>query len=170
MSCPPEKTELKISNLKEKAKYHFRVCAETMIGASDHLQTENPVQIRLPYDPPGPPGVPNILKTAESSITIAYDKPETDGGSPIIGYIIEKSEITKRPSTKRSSSTPGSNRSWIKVNKTPVEELEYKCTGLMHKSEYVFRVSAVNLAGPGEPSDESERAFAREPICKWQYQ
>ena len=110
--------------------------------------------------------MPDIVTTAESSVTVAWEAPESDGGSPIIGYIVERSEIAPTKSGRRPSG-PSTKRNWIKANKQPVKETELKVTGLINKAEYVFRVLAVNAAGSSPPSEESEPAIARVPVCKF---
>lgn len=63
-------------------------------------------------DPPGPPGAPRGIDTTEDSITIAWTKPRHDGGSPILGYVIEKKLI-------------GEDK-WTKATHAHVIELTYK--------------------------------------------
>jgi titin len=41
-------------------------------------------------DPPGPPGIPFAVDSSEDSVTLSWNRPRTDGGSPIQGYIIER--------------------------------------------------------------------------------
>ena len=43
-------------------------------------------------DPPGKVGTPSALTTTEDSITLQWQPPAKDGGSPITGYTIEKKE------------------------------------------------------------------------------
>lgn len=73
-----------------------------------------------------------------------------DGGSPIIGYSIERKE--------RNSIL------WVKANEMLVRATEYSCYGLIEGLEYMFRVSAVNKAGPGKPSKATEIITARTPV------
>lgn len=63
-------------------------------------------------DPPGPPGVPHGVETTEDSITISWTKPRHDGGSPILGYVIEKKLI-------------GEDK-WTKATHAHIAELTYK--------------------------------------------
>ena len=43
-------------------------------------------------DPPSKPGKPEPVSTAKNSIGLRWTEPESDGGSPIKGYIVEKKE------------------------------------------------------------------------------
>lgn len=81
---------------------------------------------------------------------MAWDKPESDGGSPITGYYIERKE--------RNSLL------WVKANDTVVRTTEYPCAGLIEGLEYTFRVSAINRAGQGKPSKNTDFVTARTPV------
>lgn len=81
---------------------------------------------------------------------VAWDKPSSDGGSPITGYYIERKE--------RNSLL------WVKANDTVVRTTEYPCAGLIEGLEYTFRVSAINRAGQGKPSAKTDFVTARTPI------
>ena len=84
---------------------------------------------------------------------VAWDKPESDGGSPITGYYIERKE--------RNSLL------WVKANDTVVRNTEYPCAGLIEGLEYTFRVSAINRAGQGKPSKKTDFVTARTPVGKF---
>lgn len=81
---------------------------------------------------------------------VAWEKPESDGGSPITGYYIERKE--------RNSLL------WVKANDTVVRNTEYPCAGLIEGLEYTFRVSAINRAGQGKPSKKTDFVTARTPV------
>ena len=61
ISCPgyATKTEYTVRGLVEGRKYVFRIRAENCVGVSDAL-TGKHVEARSPYDPPGPPGQPQV--------------------------------------------------------------------------------------------------------------
>lgn len=81
---------------------------------------------------------------------VAWDQPESDGGSPITGYYIERKE--------RNSLL------WVKANDTVVRTTEYPCASLIEGLEYTFRVSAINRAGQGKPSKKTDFVTARTPV------
>uniref|UniRef100_A0A8C2ZN18 Titin n=1 Tax=Cyclopterus lumpus TaxID=8103 RepID=A0A8C2ZN18_CYCLU len=64
-----------------------------------------------------------------------------DGGTPIIGYVIERREKT--------------GMRWIRVNRDPVVECTTVATKLRKGCEYDFRVYAENEAGLSPPSERS---------------
>uniref|UniRef100_A0A0M3HHI8 Fibronectin type-III domain-containing protein n=1 Tax=Ascaris lumbricoides TaxID=6252 RepID=A0A0M3HHI8_ASCLU len=43
-------------------------------------------------DRPGAPGQPEAVATTDDTITLQWDRPISDGGSPIQGYVLEKRE------------------------------------------------------------------------------
>lgn len=44
---------------------------------------------------PGAPGIPEPLEITDNSVTLHWNKPESDGYSPIIEYILEYREKTE---------------------------------------------------------------------------
>lgn len=56
---------------------------------------------------------------------------------------------------------------WTRVNKAyTIYDTRLKITGLLEGSEYQFRVTAVNAAGPSQPSDASPYILCKDPTCK----
>uniref|UniRef100_A0A665T3N5 Fibronectin type-III domain-containing protein n=1 Tax=Echeneis naucrates TaxID=173247 RepID=A0A665T3N5_ECHNA len=106
--------------------------------------------VLLSPDVPSEPLNCRINKTNKDCMFVAWDKPETDGGSPITGYYIERKE--------RNSLL------WVKANDTVVRTTEYPCAGLIEGLEYTFRVSAINRAGQGKPSKKTDFVTARTPV------
>lgn len=44
---------------------------------------------------PSAPGAPEPLETTDTSVTLHWMKPESDGNSPIIEYVLEHQEKTE---------------------------------------------------------------------------
>ncbi|XP_011861803.1 PREDICTED: titin-like isoform X2 [Vollenhovia emeryi] len=89
---------------------------------------------------PGAPGIPEPLEITDNSITLHWKKPDSDGHSSIIEYILEYREKTET--------------SWSKITETIIETT-YQLTNLVADKEYTFHVTAVNEAGPGEASADT---------------
>lgn len=145
----PRKTHALVPRLQEGTKYEFRVMAENLQGRSDPLVTDKPTVARNQYDVPGKPGKPELVDSDKDHITIKWAKPISNGGSPIVGYEVERRDLA----TGR----------WIKVTKEPVPFPEYRDDRVQEGHQYEYRVSAVNAAGAGKPSDASA-AFAARPM------
>ena len=102
---------------------------------------------------PGPPLDVEVSEVTKESAVITWKAPESDGGSPITGYVVERSLAA--------------SARFLRVNKQPVTELKLKVEELVEDNEYVFRVIAENKIGPGEPSEPSKPVMARDPWRKY---
>lgn len=101
-------------------------------------------------DVPSEPRNCHVKKVNKDNMLVAWERPANDGGSPVVGYCIERKE--------RNSLL------WVKANETVVRGTEYSCSGLIDGLEYTFRVSALNLAGQGKPSKQTDFITARTPV------
>ncbi|ERL85176.1 hypothetical protein D910_02598 [Dendroctonus ponderosae] len=131
--------------LTEGKKYVFRVRAENIYGVSEPLEGK-PVVAKSPFDPPGAPSQPEITGYTPSSCSLKWNPPASTGGKPISGYIVEKRER---------------GGDWVKVNNYPTPNTQYTVQDLREGNKYEFRVTAVNEAGPGEPSRPTEPIIAQ---------
>ena len=148
------KLELKAKGLMEGTDYYFRISAENEVGPSEPTSLESSVTAKDPFDVPGPPRNVKASNATNSSCELAWDVPETDGGSPITGYIVEKREI-------------GGNR-WTKVNRQAVKQLKMTINDLFEGDTYEFRVFAENQAGLSRPSLSSNQIkIESKPTAKW---
>jgi len=75
----------------------------------------------------------------ESSVTLSWEVPQSDGGSPITRYVVERREPSKR--------------AWTAAGNTPADRLELTVDGLVEGQAYSFRVAAENSCGVGEFAD-----------------
>ncbi|CDW52538.1 protein unc g; protein unc f; protein unc d; prot ein unc b; protein unc a [Trichuris trichiura] len=148
--CGPDKNTAEITGLKNKGKYKFRVKAKNKEGVSDPLTTKEPVLIKDPWDEPGSPGKPVVTDCDSDRVDLSWTAPKNDGGAPVEKYIIEM----KKPSS----------REWKPV--LEATDLTATVTGLTEGEEYQFRVVAVNKAGPGEPSQPSDRQLVKAKFAK----
>lgn len=104
---------------------------------------------------PGVPGVPQNLHIddmTKSSVTLAWDKPDFDGGSPITGYHVERCQAY---STR-----------WTRASKTALTSPMFTIKNLIEGEEYEFRVIAENDAGLSKPSDSTGTFVAQDPYTK----
>ena len=102
---------------------------------------------------PGPPLDVEVGAVTRESAVVAWKAPDSDGGSPISGYVVERSLAA--------------SARWLRVNKAPVSELSLLVDDLVEDNEYQFRVVAENKVGPGEPSQPTAPVMARDPWRKY---
>uniref|UniRef100_A0A1I8IQH6 Ig-like domain-containing protein n=1 Tax=Macrostomum lignano TaxID=282301 RepID=A0A1I8IQH6_9PLAT len=141
-------TTFTVPRLKEGHEYQFRVAAETLQGISEPLETSGaPTKAKNPYDAADAPAAPEIVDHDRTKVDLAFKPPRRDGGSPIIGYIVERKEIK---ATR-----------WVKVTRNPVPGLEFTDDTVKEGKEYEYRVAAVNAAGPSEVSPSSKPVKAK---------
>ena len=164
---PSGPLEHKVTRLFEGSAYMFRVMAENQVGVSESCETENNIIAKPPYgkkrvtniacyslrftDEPGSPRDLRVTEYWTDYISLAWEAPESDGGTPITGYIIEK----------RDASRP----SWIKAGTVDANTLTFKAGNLFEGAEYCFRVYAENKAGPcAKPVELSQPCKAKMPF------
>lgn len=88
----------------------------------------------LIIDVPGPVKNLQVVDTADGEVSLAWEEPESDGGSKVIGYVVERRDV------KRKTWTLATDHA---------ESPECTVTGLQRDSMYLFRVSARNRVGSG---------------------
>lgn len=104
-------------------------------------------------DAPGAPGSPEISDVTRTSLNLSWTPPSSDGGSPIAGYIIERSDrYTSR---------------WTPLTKEPISGCTFVVRDIPEGAVCQYRVTAVNEAGPGKPSDATDaKGVAGKTQCK----
>ena len=117
---------------------------------------------------PGAPGTPECVSRDRKHIEVKWAPPRNDGGNPVKGYIVERREKAAK------------KKEWTKINRGEVHKvcftnefttyvtilIVFQATSFVDENvtamkEYEYRVTAVNDAGPGEPSDSSGNISAR---------
>lgn len=140
---------IKLNGLIPGHKYKFRVRAVNKQGKSEPLTTAQAIEAKNPFDEPSKPGQPEIKDYDKDFVELQWQRPENDGGSPIVGYIIEKKDKFS-PSWEKCADVTGDVTTGIVPD-------------LIEGTQYEFRIRAVNKAGQGEPSDATKPHIAR---CK----
>uniref|UniRef100_A0A6Q2Z657 Titin n=1 Tax=Esox lucius TaxID=8010 RepID=A0A6Q2Z657_ESOLU len=143
------RTTFKAARLTTGITYQFRVKAQNRYGIGPCIVSEQ-VMATYPFSVPEQPGIPEIVSFNKDSMTISWDEPISNGGSPILGYHIERKE-------KNSIL-------WQKISKALVVGNMFKSTGLVDGIAYEYRVIAENMAGLSRPSKHSETTFALDPV------
>ena len=136
-----------VEGLEENHEYSFRVKAVNSEGESEPLEGLDTIIAKNPFGPPGPPGQPILKDYDYDHFDLKWDEPRNDGGSKITGYIIEKRTV--------------GDDIWTKAAEVK-SKLEFGTVkGVEVGETYVFRVRAVNAAGPGQPGPESDNMTCR---------
>ena len=91
---------------------------------------------------PGKPNAPDIPNSTETSATLKWHPPESDGGSPITSYVIEY--------------RVENGLKWVRGNPDAVTDTTFTIKGLSKGTTYEFRVAAENIAGTGPASEPSK--------------
>lgn len=94
---------------------------------------------------PSPPGRPILIPLSDQQpdvVTLKWERPKIDGGSPITSYIIEH----------RRMGSPH----WVRSTPAPVTGCEVSISGLEPGWRYQFRAIAENVVGKSDPSELSD--------------
>lgn len=81
-------SSIKVCKLTKGNEYIFRIRAQNRFGISSAL-TSNSVNIKHPFNIPGPPGQPLVTDVTKYSASLKWNEPVKDGGSAVTGYILE---------------------------------------------------------------------------------
>lgn len=129
--------EKEFTDLTEGEEYAFKVIAWNIIGQGE----ESNVVYFAAADTPGQPDAPLFETSTDTSISIAWNSPTNDGGSPITGYKVYMDDFRSDQLVLvyDGSSTPS--------------VLSFTKTGLNKGQEYGFAITALNRVGEGIASD-----------------
>ncbi|KAK6321776.1 hypothetical protein J4Q44_G00087520 [Coregonus suidteri] len=130
-------------------KYCYKIMADTEMGTSELMETEDVQAGTKAY--PGPPSAPKVVSAFKDCITLTWIPPSNTGGTNILGYNMEK---RKKGSNLWSPVHPADDR---------IKENEFGVKDVIEGMEYEFRVAAINNSGAGEFGALSEFVFARDP-------
>lgn len=98
-------------------------------------------------DTPGPPGAITFKDVTRGALTVMWDAPSNDGGSRIHHYMVDKREASRL--------------AWQEVSSKCSRQI-IRVSGLDIGVPYLFRVTAVNQYGQGEPHEMTEPVIATE--------
>ncbi len=126
------------TGLSPSTSYTYRVYAITILVTSPPSNTATATTL-TPVTVPQPPTGLGATADSSSQITLNWNAPSNNGGSPITGYKIERS--TNGGST------------WSNIMSNTGSTTTFSDTGLTSSTTYTYRVSAINSVGTGSPSN-----------------
>jgi len=95
-----------------------------------------------------------VVNITKINCDLKWTEPDSDGGSPITNYVVEKRDVRRR--------------AWQAVD-TTVKDTKYTVTPLNEGSLYVFRVAAENAVGVSEFSELEDSVLAKDTFSKLKY-
>ena len=98
---------------------------------------------------PSSPRQVRAVETDSTYITLAWDSPDSDGGSPLTGYVVEKRDM------KRAD--------FVFLANVDATARQYRATRLFEGCDYMFRVFAENQAGLSQPGETDKPITAKMP-------
>lgn len=141
--------KFRATGLFEGNTYEFRVFAENIVGISKPSPVSDPIRAFRPITPPGPPINPKLKDKTRETAELVWTKPLKDGGSRILGYVIE---------CQKAGTTQ-----WNRINKDDlIRQCAFTVPGLIEGNEYRFRIKAANVVGEGEPRELPETVLAKD--------
>uniref|UniRef100_A0A8C3FBY7 Titin n=1 Tax=Chrysemys picta bellii TaxID=8478 RepID=A0A8C3FBY7_CHRPI len=146
---PVLQLKFRATGLFEGNTYEFRVFAENMVGISPPSPVSDPIKVSRPIRPPGPPINPKLKDKTRETADLVWTKPLKDGGSPILGYVVE---------CQKTGTTQ-----WNRINKDElIQQCAFRVPGLIEGNEYRFRIKAANIVGEGEPRELPETVLVKD--------
>uniref|UniRef100_A0A663EBA5 Myomesin 2 n=1 Tax=Aquila chrysaetos chrysaetos TaxID=223781 RepID=A0A663EBA5_AQUCH len=131
-----------VHGLETGEQYIFRVKAVNAVGFSENSQESEAITVQAALTCPSYPHGITLLNCDGHSMTLGWKAPKYSGGSPILGYYMDKREAN--------------HQNWHEVNSSLITKTIYTVEDLTEGAFYEFKVAAANLIGIGEPSDPSE--------------
>uniref|UniRef100_A0A8D2NTV4 Myomesin 2 n=1 Tax=Zosterops lateralis melanops TaxID=1220523 RepID=A0A8D2NTV4_ZOSLA len=131
-----------VHGLETGEQYVFRVKAANAVGLSENSQESEAVTVQAALTCPSYPHGITLLNCDGHSMTLGWKAPTYSGGSPILGYYMDKREAN--------------HQNWHEVNSSLITQTIYTVKDLIEDAFYEFKVAAANLVGIGQPSDPSE--------------
>ncbi len=133
-----------VTGLTNGTAYTFTVAAVNAVGTGGASAASNAV---TPATVPGAPNMGSVVAGSGGSgkVTVNFTAPGSNGGSPITGYTVKATDITRSTRGGQTASGTGS---------------PLTVSGLHSGDRYTFTVTATNAIGTGAASSASSQVTA----------
>ena len=126
-------------------------------GIFDYCVIINLKNIPLPFlillgKPSTPVGPMEISDLDKTTVTLTWQPPTSDGGSPLTAYVIERREAARSQ--------------WTKLDSTLPADTTLTTRNLIEGNEYYFRVCAENKHGRSDWLETEQSVKMRSPFGK----
>ncbi|XP_059361252.1 myosin-binding protein C, slow-type-like isoform X6 [Carassius carassius] len=132
----PDHTCLTIDSAEREDTGNYKIILQNEAG-----EDTASVKIKV-VDVPDPPEAPLVTDVGGDWCTMTWEPPRYDGGSPILGYFIERK--------KKQSSR------WMRLNFDLCKETTFEPKKMIEGVPYEVRIFAVNAIGVSKPSEPSK--------------
>lgn len=110
------------------------------------------IKVKVIGRPSAPEGPMVFEEIQANSVKLSWKAPSEDGGSEILGYIVERREATRN--------------AWYTVD-SRVTETQFIVKGLKEGTEYHFKVTAENSFGVSASLKSEQPLVPKTPLCKY---
>jgi len=101
-------------------------------------------------DKPSPPRNFRVMETSKEFMVVSWEAPESDGGSAITKYKVEKRDATRI--------------AYVQAEDVDGKTLQAKVTKLTEGNKYFFQVAAENEIGLSDWTETTEAVEAKMPF------
>ena len=101
---------------------------------------------------PGAPASLRLTGVQRDAVTLSWEPAEADGGAPITGYLVERSDATR------------GGAGWATVGHLDASTFNFRATKLLEGNRYHFRVTAENAVGTGQPIETTHAVEVKSPF------
>uniref|UniRef100_A0A3Q3F481 Myosin-binding protein C, slow-type n=1 Tax=Labrus bergylta TaxID=56723 RepID=A0A3Q3F481_9LABR len=131
-----DQTSLTIDITEREDSGNYKIVLQNEAG-----EATASVKIKV-VDIPDPPEAPLVPVVGGDWCSMTWEAPKYDGGSPILGYFIERK--------KKQSSR------WMRLNFDLIKETSFEPKKMIEGVPYEVRIFAVNAIGVSKPSEPSK--------------
>ncbi|KAM6961863.1 myosin-binding protein C, slow-type isoform 9-T9 [Tautogolabrus adspersus] len=131
-----DQTSLTIDITEREDSGNYKIVLQNEAG-----EATASVKIKV-VDIPDPPEAPLVPVVGGDWCSMTWEPPKYDGGSPILGYFIERK--------KKQSSR------WMRLNFDLIKETSFEPKKMIEGVPYEVRIFAVNAIGVSKPSEPSK--------------